>query len=201
MLIGESRGAMVGMGVLALDKVFNQDVRFADLTAPCFPRKFKLSDVLLLSSQIIREPISTAQLARKLTSKRLIHYPGTVDLNPYSVAHQLAMTLAIFSGEAGEMAKLIDDDKICHITSFQSDKASMLNHWRGIFKNHANVRITPLPGSHLTLADPETHAYIMARGLAFHESEEAISRGDLLPSGQADYVFDLAHHKALELLG
>ena len=187
-LIGESRGAMVGMGILALDEDFSQDIKFADLTAPCFPRKFKPSDALLLASQIYHEPVSTAKLIGKLTTNRLLHYPGTIDANPYSVAHQVMIGPALFSGEAGDLARQIDTDKIIHITCFQNDKASMQKEWSSIFANNSNVRIVPLEGSHLSLADPQTLDYILARNSAFKQAYE--NNGDEI---KPDDIYQVAH--------
>lgn len=182
LLIGESRGAMVGMGALALDKYFNQEIKFADLTAPCFPRKFKARDSLLLASQVLQEPVSTFKFINRLTLSKLIHSPSTLDLNLYSFGHQVAIGPALFSGEAGEMASKIDKDKMIHITCFNNDKASMLKHWKRIFKDYSNVHIVPLEGGHLSLADPETLAYILGRNTAFQELNT--EKGDNIESSE-----------------
>ncbi len=187
-LIGESRGAMAGMGMLALDELFGQDIVFADLTAPCFPRKAELKDLLGLSGHLISEPKSILKLAGKLGLSRLIHYPSTIDPHPYSIAHQIGMGPALFSGEAGDLARLITNDKIIHITCFDDDFASMPKVWREIFANHKNVRITPLEGSHLTIADPETLDYILARNHAFRNAHVAKKELD----GQQ--IFNDAHN-------
>src|SRR5690606_24814622 len=100
---GESRGAMVGMGLLALDDLFSQRVLFADPTAPCLPSRIKTGDIALLAAQLSHEPASTARLVAKLTLKRLIRYQSIPDLNPYSIAHHFAIAPALFSGEAGDL--------------------------------------------------------------------------------------------------
>ncbi len=186
-LLGESRGSMVGMGVLALDRYFDQQVVFADLVAPCFPRRIKFGDIGRLASQVYSEPVSTAKLAGRLTMRSLVHYPATLDLHPFSVFHQAAIAPALLSGEAGELAGLTSKDKLVHITGFKDDKASMLIDWQDIFIDHPNVRITPLDGSHLTIADPETLAYILARNLAFQQAYQ--DEQNLNPES----VFDAAH--------
>jgi len=188
MLIGESRGAMVGMGIIAIDQLFGQEVVFADLTAPCFPRRFIPEDILRIPGHLPNLPISIGRLAMRLGIKRLVHYPATIDPHPYAMAHQIAIGPALLSGEAGDLARLITPEKIIHITCFDHDFASMKSEWQKIFANHPNVRITPLKGSHLTIADPETLAYIEARKQAYHQIQA--EQGSNL-DGRA--VFERAH--------
>ena len=165
-VVGESRGGMVGMGIIALAEEFAQEIIMADLTAPCLPRAMELSDIKDLSNQIISEPAEIIKLGGKLTLGRLIHYPATLDLSRYSLAHQIAIGFALFSGEAGALARHIPPESLLHITTFEKDFASMKSEWEDIFTSHKNVRITPLPGSHLTLADLETLKFIIGRNKA-----------------------------------
>ncbi|MCA9332547.1 hypothetical protein KDA00_01595 [Candidatus Saccharibacteria bacterium] len=188
-LIGESRGAMVGMGILAMDAMFDQDVIFADLTAPCFPRGFEAKDILKLSGHLISEPTSLLKLAGRIGLSRLVHYPSTIDPHPKGLASQIAIGPALFSGEAGDLARLINYDKIIHITCFNDDFASMPDEWDKIFKEFPNVRITPLDGSHLTIADPETLNYIHARNRSLH-FDICVNGTDNL-NGQ--HIFNRAH--------
>jgi hypothetical protein len=187
LLIGESRGAMVGMGVIALANDFNQNILASDLAAPCLPRKLQLSDIRNLTEQISKEPIELFKLAGKLTLSRLIHYPSTLDLSPYSLKHQFAIGFALFSGEAGAMARHIPNEALLHITVFNNDIASMHSDWQKIFQNHPNVRITPLPGGHMSIADPETLSYTLARNAT---SQLCINNNGEL---NQESVFDAAH--------
>ena len=186
-LIGESRGAMVGMGILALDELFGQEIIFADLTAPCFPRRPGALDLLRLSGHLISEPQSMKNLLPKFALKQIIHLPSTIDVNFIAKTHEAAIGVSLFSGEAGDLARLINQQKIIHITLFDNDYASMREEWKNIFSDFPNVRITLLPGSHLSLADPETLAYIEARNIAFHE-QTALG----ITNGQT--IFNRAHH-------
>lgn len=188
-LIGESRGGMVGMGVLALANEFGQTVAFADLTAPCFPRGLQLSDIQKFSEQFISEPKTFIKLAGKFALRQLLHYPSTVDPHPYAMAHQIGLGPALFSGEAGDLARLIDNDPIVHVTCFDDDFASMPDEWDEIFADNPNSRITLLEGSHLSIADPETLRYLLARNRAFYLLKMGL--GGNKPSG--DEVFEMAH--------
>ena len=187
MLAGESRGGMVGMGIMALAEEFNQNIVMADLTAPCLPRKMELADIHNLSSQILSEPKEIIRLGGNLALSRLVHYPETIDPSPTSLKHQLLIGFALFSGEAGELARHIDKNQLIHITVFENDFASMPDEWRKIFADFPNVRITPLPGSHLTLADLETLQFIIARNKT---ANNCIDIGRKLTKKS---VFDEAH--------
>lgn len=186
-VVGESRGGMVGMGLAALAEDFGQEVIYADLVAPCLPRSMEFSDLRKFKNQILSEPQELAKLASRLTLARIIHYPATLDLNPTSLKHQAAIGFALFSGEAGALAQNTPKDTLMHITVFDNDFASMRDEWEDIFKLYPNVRITPLAGSHMTLADLETLKYVIARNKAIQacltENEPAT------PST----VFDAAH--------
>ncbi|MGZ6005640.1 MAG: hypothetical protein ACXWLH_05870 [Candidatus Saccharimonadales bacterium] len=186
--VGESRGAMVGMGIVALAGAFDQEVVYADFQAPCFPRKLNIRDALRMTEYAYREPVAFAKMMGHLTFGQAVHYPSTLDLHPHAVSQQPAIGKALFSGEAGELAKLTDPATIAHITVFNADFASMRQDWEAIFANHPNVKITPLDGSHLTLADPETMAFVEARISAFHTLRA--QKGDNITGEE---IFALAH--------
>lgn len=164
-LIGESRGAMVGMGILALAEYFSQHIKFADLTAPCFPDKLTIRAALSLIDQLINEPREITRLGGRLANRTLIHYPSTIDLVPSAQKHQLAIGFALSSGEAGALAKHVPKDTLMHVSVFEKDRASMASRWLEIFPEDLfpNIRITSLEGSHLTIADPETLMYLLIR--------------------------------------
>lgn len=189
-LVGESRGGMVGMGILALDKLFDQEIVYADLTAPCFPKKPAVMDLLRLTGHLLGAPQSVGNIIPHFALKQVIHLPPTLDLNPSAISHELAIGRALFSGEAGELARLIKNDVIAHITVFDKDYASMRHIWKDIFSSHSGVRITPLPGTHLSLADPQTLSFVEARHNAYNMLSE---QGPV--DGQE--MFDLAHQLVL----
>ena len=186
-VIGESRGAMVGMGIVALAEEFDQEIILADLTAPCLPRKMTVDDLMEMSGQLRIEPGEIIKLGGRLALKRLVHYPATIDPNLNAQKHQLAIGFALFSGEAGDLARHIPKESLMHVTTFNKDFASMEAEWRQIFNNHPNVRVTPLLGSHLTLADPETLQFILARNECIRDATDSKTT----PT-QAN-VFDRAH--------
>lgn len=189
--VGESEGGMEGMGEVALSTHFGFNILMADFTAPCIPQKLQLRDAKKFVEQLIAEPREIARLGGKIALQLALHYPSTLDLHPYAVAHQLAKGAAVFSGDAGKLAKLVPEDARIHISTFHKDSASMPDVWREIFSHHPNVRITPLLGSHLTIADPETLAYIRARQQAARIVYD--NHGRNISEITGDEIFDYAH--------
>lgn len=169
-LIGESRGGMVGMGIIALEDAFHQKILGADLTAPCLPRKIRgMKEVVKLTNQVRREPGEMSKLVGKLGLSRLVYYPKTIRKTRQNLRHQIVIGGALFSGEAGALAKKIKDtSKLIHMTAFKNDFASMIDEWENIFEGFGNVHVTPLEGGHMTIADYETLQFVIGRLKAFH---------------------------------
>jgi hypothetical protein len=162
-LLGESRGAMIGQGILALAKTHKRNIIYADLTAPCFPIKFSASKAPNLARQIAREPLEFAKMFGSISLRSLLHYPATIDLHPDAIIHNLALGPRLFSGEAGELALEVPKNQNMHITTFHDDFASMPDVWEQIYADHSNIRIKRIEGTHLTIAHPRTLEYIDKR--------------------------------------
>ncbi len=162
-ILGESRGAMIAKGIIAIANGYGRNVVYADVTAPCFPEAFQPKDILKLMKQLYGERNALATLAGNLTLRRLVHYPATLDLHPEAVSANIHTFGPLFSGEAGELAKAIDSDFPMHITTFSDDFASMPKRWARIYANHPNVRIKQIDGAHLTIAHPRTLEHIEGR--------------------------------------
>lgn len=176
LLAGESRGGMTMMGVLALEAMYGKDTLLADNIAPCIPKAMsKPGDALRLMEQISKEPLELAKLLGKLGLVRLVHYPGTIDLSPRSVAHQLQIGGALFNGEAGALGRHVPKHKLLHIGLFNGDFASMPGEWQLIFSEHENVRILSGPGSHMSIVDLDTKRNMRARA---HAALRAHHRGE-----------------------
>lgn len=189
-IAGKSRGGMAGYGAIALSDFFGENILYSDITAACFPRGMRVSDMHKLAHHLKSEPRSIGQLGGKLTLKQLVHYPSTLDLNPIAIMYQLGIAPALLSGETGDLARLIDRDQTIHVTGYEEDPACMLEVQEEIFKNFDNVRVSRVPGSHLSIADRETQAYNIARRRAYIRlGGEAIKKVEI----DSDVFFDLAH--------
>ncbi len=162
-IIGESRGAMIGTIVTATAGDYDQHVAYADLTAPCFPREFRAPDVMRVARGAMSVPVELTRILGKTPLSRLVHWGGTLDLNLDAQLHQARLAMSLLSGECGEYVQDIDIDTVMHITTFNRDDWTMHDRWVELYAKHPNVRITALKGGHLSLADPETQLYLHAR--------------------------------------
>jgi hypothetical protein len=166
--LGESRGAMVGKGFVASDRLHGRNVLYADFVAPCFAKEVSISQLIEYRDQLPHELASLAHLAGKTSLRRLIHYPSTLNVNPNALAHALATIPTLISGQAGNMARHTDQDQNMHITGFQGDHAGQIEEWEDIFSAHGGVRVARESGSHVTIANNQTLGKMVSRlsGLA-----------------------------------
>ena len=162
-LLGESRGGMVGTGIAAFADYHDRNIVYSDLTAPCFPDKLSLSELPEMSAQLLSEPVQLVKLVGSLTLRHLIHYPPTLDLHPQAVAMNIATLPTLLSGQAGELGKHIPKNHNMHITTFHDDIVSNPKRWEEIYADHPNVRIKRIDGAHLTIAHSSTLGYIESR--------------------------------------
>lgn len=186
--VGESRGGMVAQGLDALAEAYEQDLLFSDEVAPCLPDKLKsVTDIARFCEQIAREPKEMYRLIGSLTLARLRYYPHTIDIRRDCLRTQAVIGGALFSGEAGALARKRPGGTLKHITVFHNDFASMRNVWESIYRNDPHVRITPLAGGHMTIANMATLRHVIARNKA----------AQLCANGGKDFtqqnVFDLSH--------
>lgn len=197
-VVGESRGGMIAEGIDALAEEFAQKVIFSDQIAPCLPEKLRgLAEALRLAEQIAKEPIEMYRLLGRLTMARLRYYPRTLDLRASNIYHQIIIGGALFGGETGYMSRHTPDTTLKHLLLFENDFASKHGWWECRYQENPLVHTTPMPGSHLTIADPETLRFVLARNTA---AQLFVNSGKRLDTR----VFDLSHlivqHKEHALL-
>ena len=184
---GESKAAMTGFGMQLLEKQFGKYIPLLDLFAPGFPRRIEVGDVWRTAKQVVALPWHAYNVARRLHYRRLQYYPSTFDPHPTNIGCQAAMLPALVSGEAGGLATLTANDRLLHVTGFTKDAFFMPTVWEEILAGRPNTRIAPLSGDHITLADPESTAYVNARRRAF---DDALATGSDLTM---ENVFEKAH--------
>ena len=186
--LGESRGGMVAEGYDALAADFAQDILYSEEVAPCLPERIKsIADLYKLCEQIAKEPREMYRLAGKLTLARLRYYPHTIDVRGDCLRHQAIIGGALFSGEAGALARKHPGGTLKHLTVFENDFASKKAVWEQIYTDEPQVRITPLPGGHMTIADLDTLKMVLARNKA---AQQCVNGGiELTPRN----VFVRAH--------
>ncbi|MBP6880922.1 hypothetical protein KBC31_04825 [Candidatus Saccharibacteria bacterium] len=149
---GESRGAMVGMGVLAHKKLFNREIIYANLIAPCFPEELNYSDtlgVVRLIGQAATEAVSAARGLYKRFRRSKAPIAATIDPKPGVLLSDINKIGVLKSGEAGVLAKLISTKQFATVTGFALDAMSQIDNWIKIFEKHQGVIVKPRPSAHL----------------------------------------------------
>lgn len=165
--LGESRGGMVAVGIDALATHFGQDILFSDEVAPCLPKKLEsIIEIARFGEQIAREPKEIYKLLGSLTLSRLRYYPHTLDIRLDCLKQQAVIGGALFSGEAGALARKRPGGTLKHLTVFDQDFASMNKTWEAIYRGDPQVVISGEPGSHMTLGHLQTLKKTLARNKA-----------------------------------
>lgn len=180
--VGESRGAMLAPGHFPYAEAHGNRIVYTDTTAPCVPDRLlsRSGDIMRLAGWPSREVLGT--LAIGLESKRqqvLGRQLGTVALNPnFNISNLIGVGPALFSGEAGEFTKWVPRQAGIHIATFDNDTVSRPDRWKELYKDHPNVSIITLHGTHMTLAHSDVLRHIVDRINKFKD-EYAYTQGDL----------------------
>lgn len=180
--IGESRGAMLAPGHYPYAEAHGNRIVYADTTAPCMPDKLlsDWSDVARLATWPSREMLGAIIVGLEAKSQQVLSRQlGTVALNPnFNVSNLIGVGPALFSGEAGQFTKWVPRQAGIHIATFDNDTLSRPDRWKELYKDHPNVSIITLRGSHITLAHGDVLRHIVERINKFKE-EYAHAEGDL----------------------
>lgn len=161
---GESRGAMIGMGVLAFAPHHDRRIEAAEMIAPCFPEPTTLKELFANKEQLLREKDRLGEVGRGISKAYRKHIHSTLNLSPLSILYQAAMFPTLISGQAGELAKAIPvDETDIDITNFASDLVSKPLVWQRIFAHHHQVIFHLTDGSHMTVAEKPTARAVLTR--------------------------------------
>lgn len=137
---GISRGAMIGLGVVALSqniKEYGLNPFYFSATAPCFPRKFRPST--RYATMPLLEVSSLSYHLRNMPLKALTHYPGSIDTDlNFAMQNSVALT----NGDAGKFVKQMHPDLTAgYLLGYPDDVMGMGNVWEKDFKDFNNVSI------------------------------------------------------------
>ncbi len=153
--IGESRGAMVGMGI--------RNLEYGDFTAPCFRRAPTIGELPGVVAQLGKEVTTLGKLGLQLFSPSLRHYPGTLHTDPEYYLKELFKIHMLMSGQAGKLALASNLETPMHIRTFTGDSWSQGQEWIELFASRPNVHIETAKGNHLDIANPSTLGGISVR--------------------------------------
>lgn len=152
---GESRGAMIGFGIIALSKLFEREVHLSELVDPCLATETSLKE-LLTPANIEKGLAEVGSLVKLICTiareNRRRHYRQTFDPSLDYVIPALTTWGALSSGQAGQMASGIPDSTVAGVTFFNASVANQETYYRDILKDKTLIEYFTGDGGHLGLA-------------------------------------------------
>jgi hypothetical protein len=165
-IVGASRGAMVGFGIESVSEKNQRKIIYSDIVDPCQALPLVLRNSNQVFEYLRSIPDATNDLCRvvaKLPLKKKVDYLRTIELHPESALQIIHSTPSIFSGEAGEIAQKVSKDAHMHIRFFDKNPANNADTYAEYFADHAGVVIEKVPGAHFSLLSQDTTAKTLAR--------------------------------------
>jgi len=155
-ILGDSRGAMIGFGFAGYSRRFGVDIPGGQLVDPCIAKKISLRDAKDLPRYLehIWEIHSLSRQLGRLSLGQLPHYARTVQPSPGWLFRQFKVGLPLFSGEAGDLGRSAKPYPL-DVLLFTRSAANHHEVWEEIFDGSA-VRLTPRTGTHLSIANQRT---------------------------------------------
>lgn len=156
-LLGDSRGAMIGFGFAAYAKQFDVKIRGGQLVDPCVAHPIGLEDVKHIPeyAQHLLEGYSLFRQVGRLTLTQIIRYSKTLRPEVRFMLQQARIGQPIFSGEAGNLGRAIPKNQELDVLLFTKSTANHAANWREMFKN-SSIRLEERSGTHLSIANPLT---------------------------------------------
>jgi len=165
-IVGASRGAMVGFGIESVSEKNQRKIIYSDIVDPCQALPLVLRNSNQVFEYLRSIPDATNDLCRvvaKLPLKKKVDYLRTIELHPESALQIIHSTPSIFSGEAGELAQKVSKDAHMHIRFFDKNPANNAETFTEYFADHAGVVIEKVSGAHFSLLSQDTTAKTLAR--------------------------------------
>ena len=157
-VLGDSRGAMIGMGYIAYANQNKIEVPHSFMVDPCIAKKLlpiKPKEVLEYATHSM-EPYSLARQIGRLSLTQSRHYLKTISPKLKWLAQQMRVGLPLFSGETGDFGRTISEDQSLDIVLFTQSAANHTTEWQEIFKDHDYVSLIMRRGTHLSIVNQRT---------------------------------------------
>lgn len=149
-VFGESRGAMTGLGVVALASKFDTKINKAMLISPCFETGVGEEVLTELLIQLPSEVVGMVGAIGHVSFNRLVRSASTINLSPKSLLYEMAHGPTLFRGDAGKFVEHIPKDQHIKIIGFRGDFAGQTYRWARRFKGFPNVIVKPAPKAHIS---------------------------------------------------
>lgn len=159
--LGESRGAMLAHGFNIEEYSGPRRIVYGDLTAPCFARPPKLTELPAVAGQLVPEALTLAKLGIRLAQKPVArHYRGTAPGDIEYYPKELTKIPQLLGGFAGKIALCSMQgrpDTQLHVRIFEGDGWSQSEEWKKLYQPYlGSVTLELCEGYHLDIASGET---------------------------------------------
>jgi hypothetical protein len=153
---GYSRGAMIGLGLLAVANHFDRSFPYSDLIDPCLCNTVKTQKLnpLEIGKYLIEEVGSLVREVKALPESELLHLAQTIHVDLCFWLQQLTTGIGLFEGEAGRFSDMISKDNVLHLTFFSNSPFNQADKWISAFKDYPNFGFSIIDGYHTSGINP-----------------------------------------------
>lgn len=148
---GDSRGAMIMNGVMALNKRMQREIVDAFIVDPCLAERIQYWRPRVLGHYATKFGVEVISLGRqigRMPNTEKIEHIERLDFSP---ARTLRTGLPLRTGEAGDLAQQLNSEQKAHVVLFLSSLANQYKVWQRIYAQYSNVSVGMVDGSHLSL--------------------------------------------------
>jgi hypothetical protein len=191
---GDSRAAMIGLGVCACAQSYGTEINYAMLNAPCFARPLNIRrDLPGYSHMPLAEAVALLGLS-SVPAQRLRRYHRTVSVHPRDSLYHRNVVSELVSGKAGQFARRVPTDTPMYVALYDNDIMGQADEWEALFdeRGFENTYVDRQPGGHCSFLS-EKFA-LRRRQILQALSEQALDSSDMRPyvPELAETAYDLA---------
>jgi hypothetical protein len=150
--IGDSRGAMVGLG-MAVDKYsYGRKVPYIDITAACAPRQFKLKEWPRVLAQLGVEAAHMSEFAIEYGKRGQIgrYLASILPADPAHGLNAIRTLPGLVNGDTGRLFDATAIETYIHCEEFTGDYWSQIEEWKARFTDRPNANLEIYAGSHIS---------------------------------------------------
>lgn len=154
-MMGFSRGSMVGFGVHALAASYDRTIPYFDYRDPCLAHVLTDGerDPRTIAAYVIKEGVhSIKNVASEVRPRQLLKVIRTMIAD---LPSNVAAGYSIFSVAAGEFAKHLPPDAIGHVSFYEDSELNHRAEWHDILEAYPHVSDDDENGMHLDGMHPD----------------------------------------------
>ena len=149
-VVGDSRAAMVGMGMGVDTYSRKRSVPYADLKAACVARPFSLTEWPRVIAQLGVEALSFGEFALEYGRRGQIanYIKSLLPSDPTHIHNSLRILPSLVSGQAGKLFDLSSPDMHLRLDQYKKDYWAQISEWERKFSERDNGLLVIKDGTH-----------------------------------------------------